>query len=119
LQELHPLCTMHSTWSGIKRQSAASATPCPYTTLFRSEQAPFGGRGCGRPRAAGEVPAHDGSEAVDERRTVGLLEHAQGVELEQQDRKSTRLNSSHVKNSYAVFCLKKKRRHRATRRAPA
>src|SRR5690606_42021214 len=27
----------------------------------------------------------------------------------QQDRKSTRLNSSHVKSSYAVFCLKKKR----------
>src|SRR5690606_40284450 len=27
------------------------------------------------------------------------------------DRKSTRLNSSHVKISYAVFCLKKKRRH--------
>src|SRR5690606_41281920 len=27
------------------------------------------------------------------------------------DRKSTRLNSSHVKSSYAVFCLKKKKRH--------
>src|SRR5690606_40897626 len=32
--------------------------------------------------------------------------------LEQlQDRKSTRLNSSHVKISYAVFCLKKKKKH--------
>src|SRR5690606_41638180 len=30
----------------------------------------------------------------------------------QQDRKSTRLNSSHVKSSYAVFCLKKQRRAR-------
>src|SRR5690349_23203480 len=29
---------------------------------------------------------------------------------DQQDRKSTRLNSSHVESSYAVFCLKKKRR---------
>src|SRR5207302_11358791 len=29
------------------------------------------------------------------------------------DRKSTRLNSSHVKNSYAVFCLKKKKRKKA------
>src|SRR5690606_40517727 len=29
--------------------------------------------------------------------------------MKQQDRKSTRLNSSHVKNSYAVFCLKKKK----------
>src|SRR5690606_41847367 len=31
------------------------------------------------------------------------------------DRKSTRLNSSHVKNSYAVFCLKKKNNSRANR----
>src|SRR5690606_41021903 len=29
-----------------------------------------------------------------------------------QDRKSTRLNSSHVKISYAVFCLKKKKKHK-------
>src|SRR5690625_6501493 len=33
-----------------------------------------------------------------------------------QDRKSTRLNSSHVAISYAVFCLKKKTEHRHTRR---
>src|SRR5690625_5865109 len=33
--------------------------------------------------------------------------------LERPDRKSTRLNSSHVAISYAVFCLKKKRHHRA------
>src|SRR6202043_2266543 len=32
------------------------------------------------------------------------------------DRKSTRLNSSHVRISYAVFCLKKKKRQRSTRR---
>src|SRR5574340_1744191 len=30
------------------------------------------------------------------------------------DRKSTRLNSSHKKNSYAVFCLKKKKKHQLT-----
>src|SRR5690554_7677807 len=30
----------------------------------------------------------------------------------EQDRKSTRLNSSHVRNSYAVFCLKKKNTHK-------
>src|SRR5690606_39951399 len=35
----------------------------------------------------------------------------EAVDLRQQDRKSTRLNSSHVKISYAVFCLKKKNRH--------
>src|SRR5690606_39434726 len=32
----------------------------------------------------------------------------EGIDLSKLDRKSTRLNSSHVKNSYAVFCLKKK-----------
>src|SRR6267378_7101361 len=36
-----------------------------------------------------------------------------------QDRKSTRLNSSHVEISYAVFCLKKKRHHRQAHRARA
>src|SRR5690606_40261016 len=34
---------------------------------------------------------------------------AQVLDLLAEDRKSTRLNSSHVKSSYAVFCLKKKR----------
>src|SRR5690606_41439260 len=42
------------------------------------------------------------------------LVHACGAEALAGDRKSTRLNSSHVKISYAVFCLKKKSR-RATR----
>src|SRR5690606_40708361 len=32
-------------------------------------------------------------------------------QVQRQDRKSTRLNSSHVKISYAVFCLKKKKKH--------
>src|SRR5690606_39858247 len=40
---------------------------------------------------------------------AGVQAHAEvGVHAEQRDRKSTRLNSSHVKISYAVFCLKKK-----------
>src|SRR5690606_39294587 len=37
-----------------------------------------------------------------------LGEYAQSVDWLSKDRKSTRLNSSHVKISYAVFCLKKK-----------
>src|SRR5690606_40477917 len=45
------------------------------------------------------------------------LDRVLGVELDDlqhvdQDRKSTRLNSSHVKISYAVFCLKKKKKNR-------
>src|SRR5690606_21242953 len=39
--------------------------------------------------------------------------HASQVQM--QDRKSTRLNSSHVKISYAVFCLKKKNRNRGVK----
>src|SRR5436305_7435538 len=35
---------------------------------------------------------------------------------QRQDRKSTRLNSSHVRISYAVFCLKKKKKHKKSRR---
>src|SRR5437773_9606712 len=56
----------------------------PYTTLFRSQD---GHRG--RTRAA-----------------RGRRRRARGAE--EQDRKSTRLNSSHITISYAVFCLKKK-----------
>src|SRR5207302_9339848 len=56
----------------------------PYTTLFRSLRRPL-------PRRSGDVPACGRARAVEG------------------DRKSTRLNSSHVKISYAVFCLKKKK----------
>src|SRR5690625_6311051 len=38
-----------------------------------------------------------------------FMEHAESGEARPTDRKSTRLNSSHVANSYAVFCLKKKK----------
>src|SRR5690606_41878722 len=61
-------------------------------------------------------PQLPGAHALHAARTGGALEviHlvvplvAGEVHLEEQDRKSTRLNSSHVKVSYAVFCLKKK-----------
>src|SRR6201989_3697012 len=61
------------------------STLFPYTTLFRSE-----------PRARGQA-----------------VERRQGARrrVRAEDRKSTRLNSSHVEISYAVFCLKKKKRH--------
>src|SRR5690606_2882077 len=42
-------------------------------------------------------------------RAMRRAEQAWRRELARQDRKSTRLNSSHVKISYAVFCLKKKK----------
>src|SRR5699024_12537101 len=66
----------------------------------------------------GAVPQVDEQVVVDgfalqpgvvrlQRRVLLALRQQVGAEL--QDRKSTRLNSSHVSNSYAVFCLKKKK----------
>src|SRR3712207_8532567 len=89
------------------------STLFPYTTLFRSPQSPGGGGLVGalatgrqdggaadhRLAAAGQ-PA-DGDEDV----LVQAADDGDG-----QDRKSTRLNSSHANISYAVFCLKKKKR---------
>src|SRR5690349_22376920 len=80
------------------------STLFPYTTLFRSGIGHGGGAGqCGgdaqaQAMIAVAVLAVDGDA---KRRQLG-------VELE--DRKSTRLNSSHVEISYAVFCLKKKKK---------
>src|SRR5690606_41457775 len=54
------------------------------------------------PSAAAQQQAHGGGEVVQ--RLRGVLEHGK-----MGDRKSTRLNSSHVQTSYAVFCLKKKK----------
>src|SRR3712207_7027558 len=69
------------------------STLFPYTTLFRSLLDPPGG--VGRELVAlGVVEVLDGADEA----AVALLE----------DRKSTRLNSSHANISYAVFCLKKK-----------
>src|SRR5687768_17863573 len=77
----------------------------PYTTLFRSRHG--GGHGGDRARAD---PIH-GREGANRRcRTWRLRPHLQcgGPLRQRQDRKSTRLNSSHGYISYAVFCLKKK-----------
>src|SRR2546430_3514316 len=90
------------------------STLFPYTTLFRSQcglaaarhgkrrsGARAGGVQAGFDHAAHEVQG--GSVRVDEGRRWAA--HAVF-----QDRKSTRLNSSHSQISYAVFCLKKKKR---------
>src|SRR5690606_187593 len=52
--------------------------------------------------------AHKGSEETDQP-NMNLLEMLNPNPANDKDRKSTRLNSSHVKISYAVFCLKKKK----------
>src|SRR3712207_7400169 len=91
-------------------QRPTRSTLFPYATLFRSDvrreqddvedaaavpQEPVRHdlERVERPEPPEHLPLHDDQPAV--------LEHAQ-------DRKSTRLNSSHANISYAVFCLKKK-----------
>src|SRR3712207_8696288 len=83
------------------------STLFPYTTLFRSGVVHVLARARGRPRrdqAHGEVVGHAARGALMSVRG-GRGERTRG---EDQDRKSTRLNSSHANISYAVFCLKKK-----------
>src|SRR5690606_41663776 len=89
----------------------------PYTTLFRSElleRSPSERRNTllGELMFASHVSYSAcglGSPATDQ--IVRLVHDARRAGLfgAKIDRKSTRLNSSHVKISYAVFCLKKKR----------
>src|SRR5690349_24220103 len=73
------------------------STLFPYTTLFRSVL-----------DVGDAVTLGD----VDVRRNPHLHEVDVLVVLRTEDRKSTRLNSSHVEISYAVFCLKKKKKKR-------
>src|SRR5690606_41183678 len=91
------------------------STLFPYTSLFRSCQRPGGGdhqpAGAARRPEVADHPFADhvcGLVAQQERRNVPLDHGIGHFFANQGDRKSTRLNSSHVKISYAVFCLKKK-----------
>src|SRR3712207_8987272 len=90
------------------------STLFPYTTLFRSNHPGGVCWGAGTAlqvtpdiKAGDEIKVDfsdgtwDGSKVVDVEAT--------GVVLNEADRKSTRLNSSHANISYAVFCLKKKK----------
>src|SRR5258708_29647469 len=87
------------------------STLFPYTTLFRSTRDhERDRRGCGEPDDRAD-PA-----TARERRTRRGGEHRRPELLAvTRDRKSTRLNSSHQIISYAVFCLKKKKRSMKTR----
>src|SRR3989442_11281842 len=72
------------------------STLFPYTTLFRSRKTVEQRHGG---QVFGQLACADEQHAV------------LGAEEELADRKSTRLNSSHVRISYAVFCLKKKKKN--------
>src|SRR5690349_23775901 len=74
------------------------STLFPYTTLFRSR------KGAAAVTAIAAVAVDDDLAARDSAVAMRSAE----------DRKSTRLNSSHVEISYAVFCLKKKKKNKQT-----
>src|SRR5690606_40314355 len=85
----------------------------PYTTLFRSRGGPW--LAAARARAPASSPSlvtpsprqhWKGARPPRTRRGWGRKRRER---RHRGDRKSTRLNSSHVKISYAVFCLKKKK----------
>src|SRR5690606_41455604 len=84
------------------------STLFPYTTLFRSIfyrgilDVTFAGRIHGR-------PDHINAPVITQPADTTEVHVFSVVSASCVDRKSTRLNSSHVKISYAVFCLKKKK----------
>src|SRR5436305_8910646 len=89
------------------------STLFPYTTLFRSADTTDGVFDTALlPGRVGIAKEGFDGEAMKQPMTGEL-----GAIVEGEDRKSTRLNSSHVRISYAVFCLKKKNKagRRATR----
>src|SRR2546429_6351625 len=76
------------------------STLFPYTTLFRSERV-----------GDGDHPRHVDAEGGNQRGVFGRYAQPRSEPCAlDQDRKSTRLNSSHGYISYAVFCLKKKKK---------
>src|SRR2546430_13538513 len=96
------------------------STLFPYTTLFRSGL----NEGTGRRQQRHAVPftlakAHPAHESSVELRVPVVEAMPHVFLLEDVDRKSTRLNSSHSQISYAVFCLKKKNKlHHSAHTAP-
>src|SRR5947209_16276429 len=90
------------------------STLFPYTTLFRSNRFTLGAivrehGGVPLPQAAAEDSVDALGAAFDRAADADVIVFSGGSSAgTREDRKSTRLNSSHANISYAVFCLKKK-----------
>src|SRR5262245_63855084 len=103
----------------LSRPTTPSSTLFPYTTLFRSRRASAGDGGRTRARTWDPLIKSQLLYQLSYAPEYGPPPEkgaaiASRVSL---DRKSTRLNSSHLGISYAVFCLKKKRRYKNKRTA--
>src|SRR3712207_8422911 len=83
------------------------STLFPYTTLFRSGE---GGADVGVVGAGHQVEPGEPVDLALPRRVHEPVPVVDRGAVADQDRKSTRLNSSHANISYAVFCLKKKKK---------
>src|SRR5690606_41278648 len=99
------------------RRPTPTSPPFPYTTLFRSAYVGLDNRAAGR--TAGLLLGRFIGPRTGKVAMIAGSRHYRGHEEREMgfhhilDRKSTRLNSSHVKITYAVFYLKKKKRPRA------
>src|SRR3989442_9195199 len=90
------------------------STLFPYTTLFRSRAAEPDPEPSLKVRNRSLAAAHDDARRLVVEIVLVQVDRAFGRgRLGQGDRKSTRLNSSHVRISYAVFCLKKKKKKKS------
>src|SRR5690606_41757396 len=94
--------------SDMKLEQQPQSAASPYTTLFRSRLPSRGGcQTSNREWGHGRRPHHLRPRSSCGTR-LGLVRQSERQTSQTIDRKSTRLNSSHVEISYAVFCLKKK-----------
>src|SRR5690554_7699283 len=91
-----------------------SSTLFPYTTLFRSQAHVAQGQWLAQHKSVHAMMDVSDGIASDLQHILKASKKGAHIDLDQLplspqlDRKSTRLNSSHVRISYAVFCLKKK-----------
>src|SRR5438874_9598499 len=92
------------------------STLFPYTTLFRSIEINGTFYSLQRPENFAAWAAATPEDFVFAVKGPRYITHMK--RLKDRDRKSTRLNSSHVEISYAVFCLKKKNKYTHTSKEP-
>src|SRR5207249_11776017 len=108
---LSPLHYVHLCFLFLLIRRPPRSTLFPYTTLFRSRQPPPLSRATRAGPARQRVGRRLAPRPARGRRPLATgegLRRARDHDRAPRDRKSTRLNSSHVSISYAVFCLKKK-----------
>src|SRR5256885_5491242 len=129
------MCTFGFLFFFLMIRRPPRSTLFPYTTLFRSYGLPVRRRAvhtCTRPKiSAGAPPSrevppppdvavrlHPARRRSESHAAAGSVRPPGRSGHGPQDRKSTRLNSSHLVISYAVFCLKKKKQTTHLTRAP-